>query len=186
MEYELRKVGTSLSTGFEIISLAAPVGGRALDELAEVLTDCVAGGASVNFMASFSQDEARRFFDKVASGVASGDIVLLAASLGGRIVGTVQLGLDTPPNQPHRADVKKMLVHRSARGRGIGAALMAAIEEQARKHGRALLVLDTVPGESGHRLYLRSGWLQSGTVPDYALFPDGRLCDTAIMWKRLK
>jgi GNAT superfamily N-acetyltransferase len=174
-----------VSENAEIVSLTAPVGASALDELAEVLTDCVAGGASVHFMSSFSQDEARAFFNKVASGIAAGDIVLLAAILGGRIVGTVQLGLDTPPNQRHRADVKKMLVHRSARGRGVGAALMAAIEEEARRRGRWLLVLDTVPGESGHRLYLRAGWQQSGTVPDYALFPDGRLCDTAIMWKRL-
>ena len=170
-----------MSENAEIISLTAPVGDRALDELADVLSDCVAGGASVNFMSSF-----RTFFDKVATGVASGDIVLLAAVLGGRIVGSVQLGLDTPPNQPHRADVKKMLVHRSARGRGIGAALMAAIEQEARRRGRWLLVLDTVPGESGHRLYLRAGWQQSGTVPDYALFPDGRLCATVIMWKRLE
>ena len=175
-----------MSENAEIISLTAPVGERALDELADVLSDCVAGGASVNFMSSFSQREARTFFDKVATGVASGDIVLLAAVLGGRIVGSVQLGLDTPPNQPHRADVKKMLVHRSARGRGIGAALMAAIEQEARRRGRWLLVLDTVPGESGHRLYLRAGWQQSGTVPDYALFPDGRLCATVIMWKRLE
>ena len=170
----------------EIISLAAPVGDRVLDELSEVLVDCVAGGASVSFMSSFSHSEARRFFDKIASGVASGDTVLLAASLGGRIVGTVQLELDTPPNQPHRADVRKMLVHRSARGRGVGAALMAAVEAEALRRGRWLLVLDTVPGENGHRLYLRAGWQQSGIVPDYALFPDGRLCDTAIMWKRLK
>jgi GNAT superfamily N-acetyltransferase len=174
-----------VSESFEIVSLAAPVADTALDELADVLVDCVDGGASVNFMSSFSRDEARAFFNKVADGVASGDIVLFAAILGGRIVGTVQLGLDTPPNQPHRADVKKMLVHRSARGRGVGAALMAAIEEETRRRGRWLLVLDTVPGESGHRLYLRAGWQQSGTVPDYALFPDGRLCDTAIMWKRL-
>ena len=175
-----------MSEPFEIVSLATPVADAALAELADVLIDCVAGGASVNFMSSFSQNEARIFFNKVADGVASGDIVLLAARLGDRIVGTVQLGLDTPPNQPHRADVKKMLVHRSARGRGVGAALMAAVEEEARQRGRWLLVLDTVPGESGHRLYLRAGWQQSGVVPDYALFPDGRLCDTAILWKRLK
>jgi ribosomal protein S18 acetylase RimI-like enzyme len=170
----------------EIASLAAPIGDRELDELADVLADCVAGGASVNFMSSFSQDDARAFFGKVAGSVASGDIVLLVARLDGRIVGTVQLGLDTPPNQPHRADIKKMLVHRSARGHGIGAALMAAVEEEARRRDRWLLVLDTVPGESGHRLYLRAGWQQCGTVPDYAMFPDGRLCATAIMWKRLK
>jgi GNAT superfamily N-acetyltransferase len=170
----------------QISSLAVPVGDRERDELADILVDCVAGGASVNFMAGFSANEARRFFDKVASSVASGEIVLLVARLGGKIVGTVQLGLDTPPNQAHRADVKKMLVHRSARGRGVGMALMKAIEDEARQRGRWLLVLDTVPGESGHRLYLRAGWQQSGTVPDYALFPDGRPCDTAIMWKRLK
>jgi len=111
--------------------------------------------------------------------------VLLAARLGGRIVGTVQLGLDTPPNQPHRADIKKLLVHRSVRGHGVGAELMARVEEEARRRGRWLLVLDTVPGENGHRLYLRGGWTQTGLVPNYALFPDGRLCDTAIMWKRL-
>lgn len=78
-----------------------------------------------------------------------------------------------------------MLVHRAVRGRGIGALLMAEVEEEARRHGRWLLVLDTVPGENGHRLYLRAGWTQTGIVPDYALFPDGRPCDTAIMWKRL-
>jgi GNAT superfamily N-acetyltransferase len=137
-------------------------------------------------MSPFSQGEARGFFSKIAELVAAGASVLLVAMLDGKIVGTVQLGLDVPPNQRHRADIKKMLVHRSARGRGIGMALMAAIEEEARRRGRWLLVLDTVPGESGHRLYLRAGWQQSGTVPDYALFPDGRLCDTAIMWKRLK
>jgi GNAT superfamily N-acetyltransferase len=170
----------------EIIALDAPVAERALDQLAGVLVDCVEGGASVNFMSPFSQDQALAFFRKVAGSVASGDTVLLAARLNGRIVGTVQLGLDTPPNQPHRADIKKMLVHRSTRGRGIGAALMAEVEEEARRRDRWLLVLDTVPGENGHRLYLRAGWTQTGLVPDYALFPDGRLCDTAIMWKRLE
>jgi GNAT superfamily N-acetyltransferase len=175
-----------VSVGTEIVSLAAPVGDPELNELAEVLADCVAGGASVNFMASFSQNDARAFFKKVDTSIASGDIVLLVARLDGRIVGTVQLGLDTPPNQMHRADIKKMLVHRSARGRGVGMALMKAVEEEARKRDRWLLVLDTVPGESGHRLYLRAGWQQCGTVPDYALFPDGRFCDTAIMWKRLR
>ena len=175
-----------MSESVEIVSLAAPIGDHALDELADVLADCVAGGASVSFMAPFSRNDARRFFDMVEASVAAGNTVLLAARLDGKIVGTVQLGLDTPPNQPHRADVKKMLVHRSARGRGVGMALMAAAEEEARQRGRWLLVLDTVPGESGHRLYLRAGWQQSGIVPDYALFPDGRLCGTAFMWKRLK
>jgi GNAT superfamily N-acetyltransferase len=175
-----------VSADVEIVSLAPPVAETALVELADVLVDCVEGGASVSFMSPFSRDSALGFFRKVAGSVAAGDTVLLVAKLGGKIVGTVQLGLDTPPNQTHRAEIKKMLVHRAARGRGIGAALMAHVEEEARRHGRWLLVLDTVPGENGHRLYLRAGWTQTGLVPDYALFPDGRLCDTAIMWKRLE
>jgi GNAT superfamily N-acetyltransferase len=175
-----------VSATAEIVALDAPVADTALEQLADVLVDCVEGGASVSFMAPFSHAEALTFFRKVAASVAAGDTVLLAAQLDGKIVGTVQLGLHTPPNQPHRADIKKMLVHRSARGHGIGAGLMAAVEEEARRHGRWLVVLDTVPGENGHRLYLRAGWTQTGLVPDYALFPDGRLCDTAIMWKRLK
>jgi len=170
----------------EIIVLQAPVADAALDQLATVLADCVEGGASVNFMAPFPHADALVFFRRVAVAVAAGETVLLAAKLDGKIVGTVQLGLDTPPNQPHRGDVMKMLVHRAARGHGIGAALMAAVEEEARRRGRWLLVLDTVPGENGHRLYKRAGWTQTGLVPDYALFPDGRLCDTMIMWKRLE
>lgn len=174
-----------MSAGVEIEVLTAPVSERALDQLATVLADCVEGGASVSFMSPFPHADALAFFRKIASSVASGDTVLLAAKLDGNIVGTVQLGLDTPPNQPHRADVKKMLVHRSARGRGIGAALMAAVEAEASRRGRWLVVLDTVPGDNGYRLYVRSGWTQSGIIPDYALFPDGRLCDTAVFWKRL-
>jgi GNAT superfamily N-acetyltransferase len=164
-----------VSARAEIVSLVAPVADAALEQLAAVLADYVEGGASVSFMAPFSHAQALAFFRKVAASVASGDTVLLAAKLDGSIVGTVQLGLDTPPNQPHRADIRKLLVHRSARGHGIGAALMAQIEEAARRRGRWLLVLDTVLGENGHRLYLRQGWTQTGLVPDYALFPDGRL-----------
>ena len=175
-----------MSAKAEIVALAAPLKDAALDQLADVLVDCVEGGASVSFMSPFSREQALGFFRRVAGSVAAGDTVLLAAKLDNQIVGTVQLGLDTPPNQPHRADIKKMLVHRAARGRGLGARLMAEVEEEARRHGRWLLVLDTVPGENGHRLYLRAGWIQTGIVPDYALFPDGRPCDTAIMWKRLK
>jgi len=174
-----------VSAEAEIASLEAPVAESALGQLADVLVDRVEGGASVSFMSPFSHQQALTFFRKVAGSVASGDTVLLAARLGDRIVGTVQLGLDTPPNQPHRADIKKLLVHRSVRGHGVGAALKAQAEEEARRRGRWLLVLDTVPGENGHRLYLRAGWTQTGRVPNYALFPDGRLCDTAIMWKRL-
>jgi GNAT superfamily N-acetyltransferase len=174
-----------VSDGVEISAVATPVSDEVIEQLASVLVDCVEGGASVSFMLPFSQGEALAFFRKVANSVAAGDTMLLAAKLAGKIIGTVQLGLDTPPNQPHRADIKKLLVHRAARGHGVGAALMAQVEEEARRRGRWLLVLDTVPGENGHRLYLREGWSQTGIVPDYALFPDGRQCDTAIMWKRL-
>jgi GNAT superfamily N-acetyltransferase len=169
----------------EIITLDAPVSDAALDQLSAVRVDCVAGGASVSFMAPFLHEDGLAFFRKVAASVASGETVLIAAQLNGRIVGSVQLGIDTPPNQPHRADVKKMLVHRAARNRGIGAMLMAAVEEEARNRGRWLLVLDTVPGMSGYRLYRRAGWTESGVIPNYALMPDGKLCDTAVFWKRL-
>jgi GNAT superfamily N-acetyltransferase len=174
-----------VSGAAETSVLTAPIPDAALEQLAAVLVDCVEGGASVSFMAPFSQGEALAFFRKVASSVATGDTVLLAAKLDGKIIGTVQLGLDTPPNQPHRADVKKMLVHRAARGHGIGADLMARVEEEAKRRGRWLVVLDTVPGDNGYRLYRRAGWTESGVIPDYAMFPDGRLCDTALFWKRL-
>jgi GNAT superfamily N-acetyltransferase len=174
-----------VSAAFEITVLDAPIADAALDQLADVLVDCVEGGASVSFMSPFPHTEALAFFRKVAASVASRDTVLLAARLQGRIVGTVQLGLDTPPNQPHRADIRKTLVHRAARGRGIAAALMARAEQEARRNGRWLLVLDTVPGENGHRVYRRAGWTETGIIPDYALFPDGRLCDTVVMWKQL-
>jgi GNAT superfamily N-acetyltransferase len=175
-----------VSAAADIVVLDGAISDAALDQLASVLADCVEGGASVSFMSPFSQADGLAFFRKVAGSVAAGDTVLLAARLVGKIVGTVQLGLDTPPNQPHRADIKKLLVHRSARGHGVGAALMARVEQEARARGRWLLVLDTVPGENGYRLYTREGWTRSGIIPDYALFPDGRLCDTAVFWKRLE
>jgi hypothetical protein len=130
-----------VSAEAEITSLEAPVAESALGQLADVLVDCVEGGASVSFMSPFSHQQALTFFRKVAGSVASGDTVLLAARLGDRIVGTVQLGLDTPPNQPHRADIKKLLVHRSVRGHGVGAAdrpcseLRAVSRWPALRHG---------------------------------------------------
>jgi GNAT superfamily N-acetyltransferase len=169
-----------------IAVLDAPIAFAALNELADVLVDCVEGGAGVHFLLPFTPSEAGAFFANVAASVASEDTVLIAARLDGRIVGTVQLGLDTPPNQPHRADIKKLLVHRSVRGRGIGAALMACAEQEAQSRGRWLLVLDTVAGDNGDRLYMRAGWNRTGVIPDYALSPDGRLCDAVVMWKRLE
>jgi GNAT superfamily N-acetyltransferase len=120
----------------------------------------------------------------VIESVAADKTVLFAAYLGGRLVGTVQLGLDVPPNQPHRADVKKLLVRRDARSRGIGAALMEALEAEAARRGLSLLTLDTASGDA-ERLYRRLGWTAAGVIPRYALWPGGRFCDTTIFWKAL-
>jgi GNAT superfamily N-acetyltransferase len=169
----------------EIMELDALAARTAVPELARVLADCVDGGASVSFMAPYSQADAELFFAGVADEVADGKTVLLAARVDGRIEGTVQLALATPPNQPHRVDIRKLLVHRAARKRGLAGALMTAVEDAARKHGRWLLVLDTVRGEAGERVYTRMGWQRSGVIPDYALYPDGRLCDTVIFWKKV-
>ena len=175
-----------MSGKLEIISLDAPVAATALDQLAGVLVDCVDGGASVSFMSPFSHDEASAFFAKVAGSVASGDTVLLAARLDGRIVGTVQLGWTRRPTSRIAPISRNCWCIDRRVATGVGEALMARVEQEARRRGRWLLVLDTVPGENGHRLYLRAGWTQTGLVPDYALFPDGRLCDTTVMWKRLE
>jgi ribosomal protein S18 acetylase RimI-like enzyme len=156
-----------------------------LDELAAVLEDCVAGGASVSYMAPFSLDDARAAFAGFVDDAGRGGRAILAAFDGGRLVGTVQVVLAVPPNQPHRAEIAKLLVHRSARGRGIAARLMDAAEAEARAEGRTLLVLDAVTGGDAARLYDRLGWTTVGVIPDYALYPDGRPCDTTVFWKRV-
>ena len=167
--------------------ISVPAGLTATDiaELAEVLVDCVAGGASVSFMPPFGHDDAKAYFTRIAGEVARGEAAILVARVDGRIVGTVQLGLAMPPNQPHRADVRKLLVHRGARGRGIGMVLMTAAEEAARARGRTLLVLDTALAGDAERLYTRAGWNRVGVIPGYALFPDGRPCDTVYFWKQV-
>src|SRR5207237_6661116 len=124
------------------------------------------------------------YFETVIASVVRGETVLIAAKLNGRIVGTVQLGLDTPPNQPHRGDIRKLLVHRSARNHGIGAALMARAETEAKARGRTLLVLDTA-GAEAKRLYVRTGWQRVGVIPDYAMWPAGGFCDTTFVWKKI-
>ena len=169
----------------EIRRLSAAEGRQYLGALAEVLLDCVAGGASVSFMASLSRAEAESFFEKVVEGVERGERILLAAFVDSELLGTVQIITATPPNQPHRADVAKLLVHRSARGQGLATRLMEQVEEASRSAGKTLLVLDTVTGGDAERLYLRLGWTKSGIIPRYALFPDGRFCDTTVFWKDL-
>lgn len=156
-------------------------------ELSAVLMDCVEGGASVSFMAPLTRERADAFWRAVTQGVAAGDRLLLVAEAPAsrEIVGTVQVVFAGPENQPHRGDVAKMLVHRSARRQGLGALLMRAAEEAALAAGRTLLVLDTVTGGEAERLYARLGWTRVGVVPDYALWPDGRRCDTTFFYKRL-
>jgi GNAT superfamily N-acetyltransferase len=151
--------------------------------LAAVLVDCVAHGASVSFMSPLTQARAEAFWTEVAESVGRRERVLLVATVNERVVGTVQVVHAGPENQPHRADVAKMLVHSGARQRGIGAALMQAAEAAARTLGKTLLVLDTVTGGDAERLYARLGWIPVGIVPNYALFPDGRPCATTIFYK---
>jgi GNAT superfamily N-acetyltransferase len=155
-----------------------------IDGLCDVLVDCVEGGASIGFMLPMTHDKAQRFWRKVADSAARGERILLVAEEGDRIVGTVQVVVDLPENQPHRADIAKMLVHRRARRLGVGAAVLAAAEAAARDAGKTLLVLDTASAEA-ERLYERGGWQRVGIVPRYALLPDGPFCRTVFFYKDL-
>jgi GNAT superfamily N-acetyltransferase len=167
------------------IRLLRGAGGRLhIGPLAEVLLDCIAGGASVSFMASFSRSEAEAFFANALDGVDRGERILLAAFSGSELVGTVQVLLSMPPNQPHRAEIAKLLVHRSARGQGIAQSLMQAAEDASRHAGKTLLVLDTASAAAEH-VYIKMGWTRLGVIPNYALLPDGEPCATTIFWKEL-
>lgn len=158
-----------------------------LQGLCEVLLDCVDGGASVSFMWPLSPADAQAFWRKVMDEAAAGRrILLVAQDPRGQIEGTVQVLLDLPENQPHRGDVAKMLVRRSARRRGIGALLVQAAERAALAAGRTLLVLDTVTGGEAERLYRRLDWQAVGVIPGYALWPRGGLCDTTYFYKSLR
>ena len=155
-----------------------------IEGLAEVLIDCVEGGASVSFMHPLSRERAVAFWRRVADGVATGARALMIVEDAQGVCGTVQLVLDQPENQPHRADLSKMLVHRRARRRGIGAALMQAAEAAARDCGKTLLVLDTA-SDDAERLYERQGWVRVGVIPGYALLPRGGLCPTTVNYRNL-
>ena len=162
-----------------ITKLDAAQAGARVDELAEVLLDCVAGGASVGFMADLSRERARAFWQGVARQVADGGRCLFAAlDDAGHVCGTLSLVTDMPDNQPHRADVSKMLVHRRARRQGVAEQLLRTLEVKARELGKTTLVLDTVTGSDASRVYERMGWQKAGDVPNYALMPDGPLCST--------
>ncbi len=156
-----------------------------IDSLAAVLADCVAGGASVSYLEPFAHEDARAAFEDWAAEVERGRRVILAAFDGSELVGTVQLILAVPPNQPHRGEIAKLLVHRSARRRGVAQRLMEHVEVEARAEGKTLLVLDTVTGDAAERLYKGLGWTTVGVIPGYALYPDGRPCDTTVFFKAL-
>lgn len=172
------------SQGWTIRQLDAEQARAAIPALAAVLRDCVDGGASVSFMAPLTVERAEQFWSGVAESVARGATALIAAARDGRILGTVQLLLALPENQPHRAEIAKLLVHRDARRQGVADALMRAAEGEAVRRRRMLLTLDTANPDA-ERVYQRLGWQMCGRIPDYALFPDGRYCDTVIYWKRL-
>jgi GNAT superfamily N-acetyltransferase len=161
------------------------IGARELDGLCEVLIDCVEGGASVSFMWPMTREKAEKFWRGVSDGLARGDRALIVAEDGaGRIVGTAQTVWAAAENQPHRADVAKMLVHRRARKLGVGGALLATAECAAQAAGTSLLVLDTASADA-ERLYERGGWQRVGTIPRYALLPDGPSCSTVVFYKDL-
>lgn len=162
------------------------IGERELQDLSDVLIDCVEGGAGVSFLLPMTRAKAEAFWQSTAASVARGErVVVVAEDAAGRIVGTVQAIWAQPENQPHRADVAKMLVHRRARRRGIGAALLAAAESAALAAGKTLVVLDTA-SDDAERLYVRQGWQPCGQIPNYALWPDGRPSATTIYFKMLR
>jgi GNAT superfamily N-acetyltransferase len=168
------------------IRVAGKATGPDIAGLSDVLIDCVEGGASVSFMLPVSRSKADAFWREVAESAARGErILLIAENTKNEIIGTVQVVFAAPENQPHRADVAKMLVRRSARKAGIGARLLRAAEQQALECGKTLLVLDTVTGADGERLYTRAGWQRCGVIPNYALWPDGRYCDTTVFYKSI-
>jgi GNAT superfamily N-acetyltransferase len=175
--------GSGGSDGF-VVQRPVTVSDRHVEGLADVLIDCVDGGASVSFMHPLPRAKALEFWRGVADGVARGERALLIAEDGGGVIGTVQLILHQPENQPHRADLSKMLVHRRARRRGVGAALLRAAEGAARECGKSLLVLDTA-SDDAERLYARLGWQRCGVIPGYALLPHGGLCDTTFFYRIL-
>jgi GNAT superfamily N-acetyltransferase len=177
MNINVRRIAVEEATrGGEPLALA----------LAEVLIDCVQGGASVSFMLPLAREQALDFWRGVLAAVARGERTLLVAQDSEGIIGTVQLITAQPDNQPHRADVAKMLVHRKARRRGVARLLLEAVDRTAIELGKTVLVLDTVTGGDAERLYQRAGWQRVGVVPNYALMPDGAYCGTTFFHKQLQ
>jgi GNAT superfamily N-acetyltransferase len=175
---------TTIDRTFTLRRLTDPSDAE-LDALADVLVDCVEGGASISFMPPLSHERALAFWQRVAQDVRHGRRALVVGEDDAGICGTVQLVLDLPENQPHRADLVKMLVHHRARRQGLAAALMRAAESTALDCGRNLLVLDAVTGGDAERLYTRLGWQRVGVIPRFALMPDGSPCATTFFYRDL-
>jgi GNAT superfamily N-acetyltransferase len=169
----------------ELLTLSGAALREAIGALAAILVRTVEAGASVSFMPPFTHADGEQFFGSVANSAERGERIVIAARVAERLVGTVQVLLAMPPNQPHRAEIAKLLVDPAARGRGIGRLLMERAEQEALARGRNLLVFDTVRGGAGDRLYRRMGYVPAGVIPNYALYPDGRLCDTVVFYKQL-
>jgi GNAT superfamily N-acetyltransferase len=170
---------------YTIRLLSGPEAEAAAAALSVVLADCVNDDASVGFMQPYDVGDAAPYWAEVGKAVAAGATLLFVAEVDGVILGTVQVGLAQMPNQPHRGDLKKLLVHRSARGKGLARSLMQAAETEAAARGKTLLVLDTATGSPAEDIYPKLGWSRVGVIPDYALWPQGGLCDTTIFYKRL-
>jgi ribosomal protein S18 acetylase RimI-like enzyme len=154
-------------------------------QLAALLVEVVADGGSVGFMAPLAPDAARSFWEQALLGAGRGERVVLGAWDGDVLAGTVTLILACPPNQPHRAEIAKLMTRPSHRGRGVAASLMAAAEACAVKLAKTLLVLDTASEGGAAGLYEARGFIFSGEIPDYALKPHGGLTGTRVYWKRL-
>ena len=166
-------------------ALSAEAVAQVRPRLGEILIDCVSAGASIGFLDPLSPAEADSYWLRVERAVDAGRCILLAAELeGGSLTGTVQLDIDTLPNQPHRATVSKLLVHTSARRQGLAEALMRELEREALAVGRWLLTLDTATGDA-ERLYERLGYARAGSIPEYAMNPDASLTATTFYYKRL-
>ena len=174
-----------MTTSFSLRTLSRADILENLSPLSDILADCVNSGASVSFMLPFRLQTARTFWLRIAESVAAGERLVLVAEQAGQIVGTVQLVIDQPENQPHRADVAKLLVHQNARRQGLANALMNYLEQLAREQGKSVLVLDTATGSGAERFYVQCGWEKAGEIPRYALMPDGTMTATSLFYKIL-
>ncbi len=175
-----------MTTSFSLRTLSRADILENLSPLSDILADCVNGGASVSFMLPFSLQTAQALWLRIAESVAAGERLVLVAENAGQIVGTVQLVIEQPENQPHRADVAKLLVHQNARRQGLANALMNYLEQLARERGKSVLMLDTATGSGAERFYVQCGWEKAGEIPRYALMPDGTMTATSLFYKILQ